>query len=363
MNAAKAGAASGQHKLQAEALTFGSHDEALEAFHGRGWTDGLPVLLPTEQRVRAMIAGAGRPAADVIGLVPPRWAEATVENMAINAVMAGCLPEHMPVLVGALQAACDPAFGLYGIQATTHPCGILIVVTGPEAARLKLNAGFGCFGPGNRANASIGRALRLVLVNVGGAIPGQGDMSTQGSPGKYSYCTAENEGATPWEPLRVALGYGREDSTVSVFAAESPHNVNDHQCLTAHTVLSSIASVMATIGNNNASCIDSGDVLVVLGPEHAQTVAAGGMTLRDIQRFLFDRARNTVGLLRPRAQWSMARWPKWINQENDATLVPLVGQPEDIHILVAGGAGKHSSFIPTFGVTKSVTKRIEPQGR
>ena len=299
----------------------------------------------------------------MIGTVPPRWADATVENIAINAVMAGCKPAYMPVLIASLQAACDPAFGLYGIQATTHPCGILILVTGPEVKRIGLNAGFGCFGPGNRANASIGRALRLILVNVGGAIPGQGDMSTQGSPGKFSYCVAENEDATPWEPLRVALGFSREDSTVSAFAAESPHNVNDHQCLTGHTILTGVASVMATISHNNAACIDSGDVLVALGPEHAQTIAAHGLGRQEIQRFLYERARNTVGDLRNRAGWNMPRWPKWINQGDDSTSVPIVGQPEDIHVIVAGGAGKHSSFIPTFGVTKSVTKRMEPFGR
>lgn len=349
--------------LQAEALTFDSQDEALEAFHAKGWTDGLPVILPTAERVRAMIAGAGRPAGEVIGSVPPRWADATVENIAINAVMAGCLPEHMPVLITAVQAACDPAFGLYGIQATTHPCGVLVLVTGPETRRIGLNSGFGCFGPGNRANASIGRAMRLILLNVGGALPGKGDMSTQGSPAKFSYCVAENEEATPWEPLRVALGFSRQDSTVSVFAAEAPHNVNDHQCLSGHTILTGVASVMATIGNNNAACIDSGDVLVALGPEHAQTIAASGMTRKDAQRFLYERARNTVGAIRHRAAWNMARWPKWIAQQDDSATIPIVGRPEDIHIIVAGGAGKHSAFIPTFGVTKSVTKRIETPGR
>lgn len=350
----------GADKLEAEALSFASPDEALEAFHGRGFTDGLPVVLPTEAKVRAMVAGSGRPAGEAIGKVPPRWAEATVENIAINAVMAGCLPQYMPVLIAALQAACDSGFGLYGIQATTHPCGVMILVTGPEVERLGMNAGFGCFGPGNRANAAIGRALRLILLNVGGAIPGQGDMSTQGSPGKYTYCIAENEAATPWQPMRIALGFEPEDSTVTVFGAEGPHNVNDHQCLSAHSVLTTIASVMTTIGHNNAACVDMGDVLVAIGPEHAQTIAAGGLTRQDIQRFLFDRARNTVGLLRNRAQWNMARWPKWISQERDETLVPIVGAPEDIHVIVAGGAGKHSCFVPTFGVTKSVTRKIEP---
>jgi hypothetical protein len=345
--------------LQGERLTLADWDAVNAHFHERGWTDGLPVIPPTEDKVRAMIAGSGRTASEVVGVIAPRWAECTVEHVAINAVMAGCEPRYMPLLITAIQAACEPAFGLYSIQATTHPCGVLMAVSGPIAKELGLNAGHNCFGPGNKANATLGRAMRLILVNVGGAIPGAGDMSTHGSPGKYSYCFAENEEASPWEPLRVALGYKLEDSTVTVIGAESPHNINDHLCLTPHTILGTVAHVMSTIGSNNATCVDLGDVLVVLGPEHAQQIAAGGMTRRDVQGFLFDQARNTVADLRNRAMWNMMNWPKWLNKEDDRTRVPLVGRPEDILVMVAGGAGKHSAYIPTFGITKSCTKKIE----
>ena len=342
-----------------EVLNFSSPEEVVDSFHARGWTDGLPIIPPTEERVRAMVLATGLHAAEVIGVVPPRWAEATVENIAVNAVMAGALPEYMPVIVTALQAVCEPAFGLYSVQATTHPCGILLVVTGPVVDQLGINKGFGVFGPGNRANASIGRAMRLTLINVGGGIPGHGDQSTQGSPGKYSYCIAENEEATPWEPFRISLGFEAGDSTVSVFAAESPHNINDHMCTSSRDVLTTVASVMATTGSNNACCLDSGDVLVVLGPEHAHTISSGNTSKWEVQQFLFENARNTIGQLRKRAMWGMANFPKWVQVDDDATRVPIVGRPEDIHIIVTGGVGKHSSFIPTFGVYKSVTRKIE----
>jgi hypothetical protein len=169
-----------------------------------------------------MVAGSGRRGADVVAVVPPRWAEATVENIAINAVMAGCLPRYMPLLVAAVQAACEPEFGLYSVQATTHPCAVLVLVSGPAVEEVGLNFGHGAFGPGFRANATIGRAMRLVLMNVGGGLPGHGDQSTQGSPAKFSYCAAENEAATPWEPFRVTRGFDRSDSTVTVFSGEGP---------------------------------------------------------------------------------------------------------------------------------------------
>ncbi|HUJ76137.1 MAG TPA: hypothetical protein VL359_14840 [bacterium] len=345
--------------LQSERLTYPEWEAALEDFHARGWTDGLPIIPPTEDKVRALIAGSGREASEVLGKIPPRWAECSVEQLAINAVMAGCDARSMPVLVTAVEALCEASFGLYGIQATTHPCGILMVVSGPIAKELGMNWGHGCFGPGNRVNASLGRAMRLTLVNVGGAIPGQGDMATHGSPGKFSYCVAENEPDSPWEPLRVDLGFGVQDSTVTVYGAESPHNVNDHMCSSAHSILTTVASVMTTVGHNNSHCLDTGDVLVVLGPEHAKTVAAAGMTRRDVQMFLYERARNSIALLRNSALWTMEHWPKWVNKEDPLQLVPIVGKPQDIHVMVAGGSGKHSLFIPTFGVTRSVTRKIE----
>ena len=346
----------------AERLTFVSDDEVMEAYHARRWTDGLPFVLPTAERVRAMVAGAGRPDSEVIAVVAPRWAAATVENIAINAVMAGCLPQHMPLLIAAVQAASDPEFGLYSVQATTHPCAVLMLVSGPIVTELGLNFAHGAFGPGFRANAATGRAMRLVLMNVGGAIPGQGDQATHGSPAKFSYCVAENEAATPWEPFRVTRGFDRDDSTVTVFSGEGPHNINDHVCTSAYTTLAVVADTMTTIGHNNAGAVIRGDVLVAFGPEHAHTIAAGGLSKLDVQAFLFEQARNTVGKLKLRAMYKAENWPAWVDQTDDEALCPIVGRPEDIHIVVTGGPGKHSAFIPTFGTSKSVTRRIDAVG-
>jgi len=343
-----------------ERFTFTDEDEVLEAFHARRLTDGLPFVLPTAERVQTMIAGSGRRAGDVIAVVPPRWAEATVESIAINAVMAGCRPHYMPVLIAALQAAADPAFGLYSVQATTHPCAVMMLTSGPIVDELGLNFRHGSFGPGFRANASLGRAMRLVLMNVGGGIPGEGDQATHGSPAKFSYCVAENEAATPWEPFRVTRGFSRSDSTVTVFSAEGPHNINDHVCTSAETTLAVVADTMTTIGHNNAGSVIRGDVLVAFGPEHAHTIASGGLSRADVQKFLYERARNKVGLLKLRAMYKAENWPDWVDQNDDEALCPIVGKPEDIHLVVTGGPGKHSAFIPTFGTSKSVTRKIEP---
>ena len=353
------GTASSAATAAPERFTFADEDEALETFHARRLTDGLPFVLPTAERVQAMIAGSGRQAGEVIAVVPPRWAEATVENIAINAVMAGCRPQYMPVLIAALQAAADPAFGLYSVQATTHPCAVMMLISGPIIDDLELNFRHGAFGPGFRANASIGRALRLVLMNVGGGIPGEGDQATHGSPAKFSYCVAENEAATPWEPFRVTRGFSKTDSTVTVFSGEGPHNVNDHVCTSAESTLTVVADTMTTIGHNNAGSVIRGDVLVAFGPEHAHTIASGGMSKADVQKLLYERARNKVGLLKLRAMYKAENWPDWVDQSDDDALCPIVGKPEDIHIVVTGGPGKHSAFIPTFGTSKSVTRRIE----
>ena len=353
------GTASSAATAAPERFTFADEDEALETFHARRLTDGLPFVLPTAERVQAMIAGSGRQAGEVIAVVPPRWAEATVENIAINAVMAGCRPQYMPVLIAALQAATDPAFGLYSVQATTHPCAVMMLISGPIIDELGLNFRHGSFGPGFRANASIGRAMRLVLMNVGGGIPGEGDQATHGSPAKFSYCVAENEAATPWEPFRVTRGFSKTDSTVTVFSGEGPHNVNDHVCTSAESTLTVVADTMTTIGHNNAGSVIRGDVLVAFGPEHAHTIASGGMSKADVQKLLYERARNKVGLLKLRAMYKAENWPDWVDQNDDEALCPIVGKPEDIHIVVTGGPGKHSAFIPTFGTSKSVTRKIE----
>jgi hypothetical protein len=287
---AQTAASASREEASARRFTFASDDEVLEAYHARRWTDGLPFVLPTAKRVDAMIAGSGRAGDEVIAVIPPRWAEATAESIAINAVMAGCLPTHMPLVIAAVQAACNPEFGLYSVQATTHPCAVLMLVSGPIVGDLGLNFGHGALGPGFRGNAAAGRAMRLVLMNVGGGIPGHGDQATHGSPAKFSYCVAENEASTPWEPFRVTRGFGLDDSTVTVFSGEGPHNINDHVCTSAVSTLTVVADTMTTVGHNNAGSVIRGDVLVVFGPEHARTIAAGGFSKHDVQRFLFEHA-------------------------------------------------------------------------
>ena len=229
----------------------------------RGWSDGLPIVPPTPERVEAMLAAVDLPPGHVIAEIPPNWGAATVERLAINAVMAGCLPEYFPVIVAAADAMGDPAFNLYAIQATTHPCAPLLIVNGPIRETLEMNASSGAFGPGWRANATIGRAVRLILLNVGGGHPGVGDMATHGAPSKFSYCVAENEELNPWQPLHVDRGFDRSQSTVTVIAGEPPHNINDHSGRSAGDILTIVAGAMAVTGANNA--YTGGETLLALG--------------------------------------------------------------------------------------------------
>src|SRR5688500_11847659 len=202
-----------------------------EAFTSRSWADGLPIIPPTEDRVRAMLGV--RDGGKTLGVMPPLWRQVTLEKLAVNAVMAGCEPRAFPIIVGAVEAMLDRSFNLYGVQATTHPVAPLLVVNGPYGREVGLHGGSGCFGPGFRANATIGRAIRLILLNVGGAWPGRYDMATQGSPAKYAYCIAENEAASPWGPM--ASG-----DTVTVYGGEPPHNVNDHVSTSASGILTGL---------------------------------------------------------------------------------------------------------------------------
>jgi hypothetical protein len=281
-----------------------------------------------------------------------------VERVAVNAVLAGALPEHLAVILAAVEAVSEPAFNLQAIQTTTHPCSPLVIVNGPLAGRLGVNGGGNALGQGHRANAVIGRALRLVLQNVGGARPGREDRATQGHPGKYSYCVAENEAASPWEPLSVERGFAREISTVTVCGSEAPHNINDHGSSTPEGILTTVAGSVATVGSNNIYL--GGEPLVILGPEHAATVAGGGWSKSDFKRRLWERAQVPLARFDPS---NLERFavihPAGFKDRPPQTLAPIAREWSDIMIVVAGGAGKHSVFVPTFGATRSVTRRIE----
>jgi hypothetical protein len=332
-------------------------EEINDYFYERGWTDGLPIIPPTAVRVAAMLRGMPSHAPDdLIAIVPPKMGRATMTQIAVNAVMAGCKPEYLPVVVTALEAVSDSKYGLAHRQTTTHAGAPLIIVNGPIVKRLRINAGTGLFGPGWRANATIGRALRLVLVNVGGAGPGV-DFSQAGHPGKYTFCIAEYEDANPWEPLHVERGFEREQSAVTVVNTEAPHSMTENIRTEAIEIVRTFASSMGTLGVNNL--YSQGHPVLVLGIEHARYIADAGWSKHDLKIALFERARQPWGLVKNRGKSKGPFFPEWVDRNDDSAMVPIVCQADDLIVIVGGGAGGKSMFLPTAGAQSlSVTRLI-----
>ena len=335
-------------------------DDPIQFCYDRGWTDGPPVVPPTPERVEAMLKGTPLTPSTVVAKIPPAWATATVEKIAVNAVMAGCLPEYMPVIVAAVKAMTDPALNLNGMQCSTHLSTPLVVVNGPARLALGMNCGSNVFGQGNRANATIGRAIKLILTNLGRAIPGVTDKATLGHPGKYTYCIAENEEQSPWDPLHVERGLSREQSAVTVFGCEAPHNVNNQASQNANDLAFTIADTMATLGKNMFYA--QGEVMVVLCPSHAETIAQDGWTKQHLKEYLYEKARKPVRLVKLGGLYGREVkrnfWPRWVNREDENEMVPLVRRPSEITIVVAGGPGRHTAFLPGWA-TPSVTVAVE----
>jgi hypothetical protein len=335
--------------------------DLVEWYFEQGWTDGLPVVPPTRDKVDAIVAALGGDPHRLECKIPPRHGSLTREVLAINMVMAGCRPECAPVVRAAILALTEKAFNLNGVQATTHMAAPLLIVNGPIAGAIGMNGGCNAFGSGNRANATIGRALRLVLLNVGGGWPGDLDKSTLGHPGKYTYCVAENEAASPWAPYHVEKGFAPEDSTVFVIAAEPPHSVTNHVANDPEGILDSISSAMSTIANNNA--VSSGHCAVIIGPEHARTIAAKGWTRHDVRSYLAMNAYNLFSELTFNERYGKIynrNLPKWYRRDQDAR-IPVVPGPDHIHLFVVGGeAGRFSAFIPGWGhMSAPVLRSIE----
>ena len=322
----------------------------------RGWGDGLPAIPPTRERVARMLAVTRRRTDEVAAILVPRLGRATLEVIAANAVLAGALPEHLSVILAAVEAVADPAFNLQAIQTTTHPCSPLLIVNGPIARRLGIHAGGNVLGQGARANAVIGRALRLVLQNVGGARPGKEDRATHGHPGKYSYCLAENEAASPWEPLAAERGFAGE-STVTVCGSEAPHNINDHASTTPSAIVATVSSVAATVGSNNIYL--GGEPLVLLGPEHAATAASTGWSKDEFKRQVWEHSAVPLTRFAPENITRFETiYPEGFKDRPAGAVARFARDWRDIMVVVAGGAGKHSALIPSFGATRSVTRRI-----
>jgi hypothetical protein len=329
-------------------------------FFERGWSDGLPLIAPTAEAVARMVAGSGRTAGEVIGAVPPRDGVATVEQIAVNAVMAGCRAEHMPVLVTAVEAMLEPCFNLHSIQATTHPVAPLLIVHGPIAQQIGMNAGAGTFGPSSLANATIGRAIRLILWNLGGAHAGKADRSTQGSPAKYGFCIAENAAASPWGSFVTERGLPEGANAVTVFGGEPPHNINDHEHGDAEGILRIAADTLRTLGINNWFLAWHGrkELMLVLSPEHAASVASSGWSRRQVREYLYATIARRRDELAHGGMYGMRDWTPALNDLAMDARVPVAPSADDILVLVAGGDGKHSAALPSFGATVSVTRAI-----
>ncbi len=327
-------------------------DQFNELAIAQGWSDGLPLIPPTEAAVERFVAAAGRVDNATFQPISPRQVVPTLKSLAANAVMAGCKPEYFPVVLAGLRAVLEPDYNLHGTLATTHPCAQLMVVSGPIRKELDVNCGTNCLGQGRRANATIGRALQLVLLNIGGAKPGDMDRATQGTPAKYAYCFGENEEESPWEPYHVRRGFAAADSVVTALAAEAPHNINDHASTSGEGLVMTIAGTMSQAGSNTVYL--RGPCFVVVGPEHAQTLHRDGWTPKAIQEALYERSRVAVSRI---SKENIASWAGQGRHPIDGHYY-LGRTPDDIHIVVAGGAGKHSVYISSFGNTAASSQRI-----
>jgi hypothetical protein len=319
---------------------------AIDYCYAQGWTDGLPVVPPTEERVAAFLDAARLEGDALIGAVPTRRRVIAAEKVAANAVMAGCTAAAMPLVVAVVRAFCDERFNPHGVPATMMGAAPLIVVNGPVARDLEMNAGGNVFGPGNRTNATVGRALRLVLLNVCGAVPGVLDKSALGQPAKYTYCIAEREHDSPWEPLAQARGAAAGASAVTLFAATAHHLVANGWANAPEAVLTSVAASLAA-----GSTFGIGEYVVVIAPEHMQVLKAAGWTRRQVQEFLWERSRRSRAQLKREGRLPGERQPG----DEDA-LVSITGSPDDLLLVHAGGdAGAFSAVITPWVDSRAVT--------
>ena len=337
-------------ELHAAAILAPKGLDLAEWYLTQPWSDGLPVVAPTPEKVAAMVDALGGDGDKVECRIPPRWGDLTRQTLAVNLVMAGCMPGYAPVVRAALLAMCEPQFNLNGLQASTHMAAPLLIVNGPIRKQIGMNAGCNVFGSGNRANATIGRAIRLVMLTVGGGIPGDLDKATLGHPGKYTYCIAENEEESPWAPYHVEQGFAAVDNCVFVIASEAPHSASNHVADDPEGILDTLVSVMSTLGHNNATM--GGSCTVVVGVEHAKTIAAKGWTRNDVKNYLWMYSGNTFDAISYGNRYGKIynkNLPKWYRR-NPESRIPIVERPEHIHLFVAGGsAGRFSAFIPGWG--------------
>ena len=334
-----------------DALWDAAQYELLEA----GLTDGLPVIPPTRERVDAALESAGKDPAASVAILPPGYEDVTWRDVAINAVMAGCDPSYLPVVGAAIAGMAAPEFNLLGIATTTGSATVCVIVNGPLVARIGMNSGVNAFGPGNRANSTIGRAVRLTLQNAGGARSGETDMATLGQPAKYAFCFAENEAESPWEPLHADRGFNRGETVVTVVGISGTIEVVDSESGTGEDLAQTYSQSMLIAGNVGGSgLLGGGEPLIVMPPEHADVFAQRGFTKQKARQAIFERALLAVDRLSPplreRAVASGAAADGHLRIAKNA---------DDVMIVVAGGVGRKGAYVPTWsGGTRAVSRVV-----
>ncbi len=312
--------------------------DEFEFFLEKDWSDGLPVVTPTEQRVQWMLAGARCDPDEVIGPIPPAGGMATVRSVAVHAVMAGCKPEYLPVVLGGTQLILREEINMGGVQCTMHGVAPLMIVNGPYAERIGLHGGNGCFGPGFRANATIGRAIRLILMNLGGGIPGLASATVFGSPIRYSACLTEHMARSPWESLAVSRGYSDRQNVITCAMVESPRLHFDDVSTEPQRLLAGIGDAMTAPGSWNMWF--NSDMVVAMSPQHATLCADAGMTRAEVQRRLCDLAVREQKNLKRGGNWRPERARAMgLDPEDDDCLIKAVKDPDRLHLIVAGGVG------------------------
>ena len=328
-------------------------------FYSNGWTDGLPILPPTKEAVQEMFKGTDLLPDHVLGIMPPKNGKVTVEKIAVNAVMAGCRPTYMPVLIAAVEGLLEKDFDLASIQTSTGPHSPLLIINGPIRQQIRVNYASGALGPGWQANATIGRAIRFILNNIGGAKIGITNMATLGMAENFTYCLGENEEQSPWEPFHVEQGFKKDESTVSVIGAFSPEHVSDHVGIDPKEILIVAADVISKITRFHLLVVGpiiQHDSVLVLCPEHADSIGKAGWGKKDVQQFLFENSKipyEKLKNLRRQAEPS-----QFVGSSSEGPMVPMFLSRPKIKIIVSGGPGKHSAYINTGHSKRIITKKV-----
>jgi hypothetical protein len=343
-------------RVEKVSVSRDAFSEINDLFYHRGWTDGLPIVPPTQELVKGMLKGTDLPAEKTVGIVDLMKGQATVEKIAVNAVMAGCRPEYMPVLIAAVQAITEPAFGLLGLASTTNPDTPMLIINGPIARQLDINSGTNALGRGWKANATIGRALHLIVNNVGGSWPGLSDMSCLGTPGDFTMMLAENEEKNPWQPLHVELGFPKEASVVTAVGAEGTRNLYGSG-LNAKAYLKMVADHL--IGSERPH---RPVMVLIIAQDTAAMLAREGWTKAKIRDFVYENTRIPFSRYKERFIDTNREPPARVLQVRDRSQMIPVPLIDHFVILVAGGPGEKSMLIPGWGGSKAVSKEIKLPG-